>query len=1066
MKILRIQGENIASLPVFDVDFRVDPLRSAGLFAIVGPTGSGKSTILDAMCLALYQKAPRLDGISGQDARISGAFGEIPQDNIRNLLRRGSSAGWASCTFQACDGRVYTGRWGYRLPKRKGAALQEELTLQREEDGQLLVTGNNRKGEYGELVAGLVGLSWGQFTRTVLLAQGRFAEFLKASDGDRARLLEALTGTEVFASISRVVYRRHREEEATVREIELRRRALAIPSIEEIARLNEEWHEAERSLEPQRSRRDALARKVNLAQRYEDLWKRSRELQERLAKVRARVALVAGNRSHAEKSLQDLESLLLETEPSLAQAERLDEALGHHEREVRAARDDLGRVEGQLRERADLHDAAHRNLLELEAELSRLAEFRRSRARLEPVAADWPRLRGWLERLGRLEKEVEELSRTLEKLADQSAEWEDSLVESGRRIDELRVSLGGRDSKGLEESLLEARQDGDRQVRSRERNLLSTELQGISRRLDDEGMRRSRIDDQAGKALAVLEACRELVDQARARVGKDVEAMRSRLRPGTPCPVCGSESHPLQGSAPGPLQDLLAQQESILAERLDEWTRLRTEQGVILERLAHLGERSAELAVRLEAYADLRNEPVVSDEEGTIRVEQSRVRIQELEDALKRARRLDDLSARQAEVRAKQEGLKREMAGILRRSEQDREEIALLQGHLDRGFDGATWRERREAAGEMYLDRLDAQISEWADATERWRKLDGTLDSERSRVSELQVSVDLLATDLERCRKRESEAGRIWEDVRRERSLLLDGRPVSEERARRTRELDSARKAVLEAGSEHDVLNRELSAEEREAGVISEEMTSILRDLSLDLHLLADSEGSLAPWFDSWHREWEQATSTLESLLTSKASLAERLSRVNEMLDLDAQLQDSLARSVDLRDAWARLASEVGAADGKKFCVIAQRFTLQHLLELADRELSVLAPRYSLRRLGEGMSIGVLDRHSWEEIRPVHTLSGGETFLVSLALALGLSRLSGSAVEVATLFIDEGFGTLDSRTLRQVMDALSHLQSQGRQVGLVTHVEELKELVPVRLEVSVVAPGASIVRVS
>lgn len=110
------------------------------------------------------------------------------------------------------------------------------------------------------------------------------------------------------------------------------------------------------------------------------------------------------------------------------------------------------------------------------------------------------------------------------------------------------------------------------------------------------------------------------------------------------------------------------------------------------------------------------------------------------------------------------------------------------------------------------------------------------------------------------------------------------------------------------------------------------------------------------------------------------------------------------------------------------------------------------------------MAFGVVDRDAWDEFRPVQTLSGGETFLVSLALALALSRLSGSDHALESLFIDEGFGTLDPETLRGVMNALSHLRSQGRQVGLITHVEELKELIPVRVEVERMGGGASRLR--
>ena len=178
-----------------------------------------------------------------------------------------------------------------------------------------------------------------------------------------------------------------------------------------------------------------------------------------------------------------------------------------------------------------------------------------------------------------------------------------------------------------------------------------------------------------------------------------------------------------------------------------------------------------------------------------------------------------------------------------------------------------------------------------------------------------------------------------------------------------------------------------------------------------------------------------------------------------------ADLQSELRKRSEVAIKWANLSAAIGSADGKAFKIIAQQFTLEALLLEANRELSIITSRYSLRMLGESMHFGVVDHESFDELRPVHTLSGGETFIVSLALALGLSRMAGGELSVESLFIDEGFGTLDSDALRCVMTALSQLHAQGRKVGLITHVEEMKEQIPVRIEVSRLGQGASRVEV-
>lgn len=203
MKILAIRGKNLASLSTeFEVDFQSEPLASAGLYAITGPTGSGKSTLLDALCLALYEKTPRLTGVGRSgDIPDVGDNGITPGD-VRTILRRGAAEGFAEVDFAGSDGIAYRSRWTVRRARSKadGKMQNSEISLSRILDGQQL--GDHRKTETLRLIESYIGLSFDQFTRAVLLAQNDFSAFLKASDDDRAELLQTLTGTEAFSEIS------------------------------------------------------------------------------------------------------------------------------------------------------------------------------------------------------------------------------------------------------------------------------------------------------------------------------------------------------------------------------------------------------------------------------------------------------------------------------------------------------------------------------------------------------------------------------------------------------------------------------------------------------------------------------------------------------------------------------------------------------------------------------------------------------------------------------------------------------------------------------------------------
>ncbi|NMM37942.1 MAG: AAA family ATPase [Glaciimonas sp.] len=215
---------------------------------------------------------------------------------------------------------------------------------------------------------------------------------------------------------------------------------------------------------------------------------------------------------------------------------------------------------------------------------------------------------------------------------------------------------------------------------------------------------------------------------------------------------------------------------------------------------------------------------------------------------------------------------------------------------------------------------------------------------------------------------------------------------------------------------------------------------------------------------------------TLQQALHTLA--AERQSAHAKATELQLSLAQDQARRVHAADMfttiakqeatyrlWATLNDLIGAADGKKFRNYAQQTTLDVLLGYANRHLNALSRRYRLQRISDTLALMVVDQDMGDELRSVHSLSGGESFLVSLALALGLASLSSNRVRVESLFIDEGFGSLDADTLRVAMDALDGLQSMGRKVGVISHVQEMTERIATRILVQRTAGGRSLVGV-
>ncbi|MDQ2697064.1 MAG: AAA family ATPase, partial [Pseudomonadota bacterium] len=220
MKILAIRGANLASLAgEFEINLDQPPLADAGLFAITGPTGAGKSTLLDALCLALYDRVPRLAGVAGVEVGQAQETKKLRSDDCRTVLRRGAVEGFAEVDFRGIDGGCYRARWSVRRARRKpdGAPQAQELTLIDLAGNQSL---GHKKTEVLEATAKRLGLTFDQFRRSVLLAQGDFAAFLKASSKDNSELLERITGTGIYSRLSKAAHERNRQAAAAVADVE------------------------------------------------------------------------------------------------------------------------------------------------------------------------------------------------------------------------------------------------------------------------------------------------------------------------------------------------------------------------------------------------------------------------------------------------------------------------------------------------------------------------------------------------------------------------------------------------------------------------------------------------------------------------------------------------------------------------------------------------------------------------------------------------------------------------------------------------------------------------------
>ncbi len=1091
MKILALRLANLASLPgPLELDFTASPLADAGLFAITGPTGAGKSTLLDALCLALYGSTPRLRHAPGQNAPLPDVEGEtVGTSDPRTLLRRGTASGYAEVDFLGCDGRRYRARWAVRRAREKaGGRLQAVEQSLRDLDDDRLLTAQKR--EFADLLPQRLGLTFDQFTRAVLLAQSEFAAFLKADDNERSDLLERLTGTAEYSRISMAAYRRASEARKRAETLQARladdlpaepeaRAALedaagiaerelgALLQQQKVLEACEQWHAADERLrhayEAGRRQLDAaVARWQALAHLRAD-----RECRRLLAPQRHRLlrqAALPDEIAALQQAHGRIRHELKQAGASQQAAETSREQAAQALNEVNQARQRAEPDLHQARELAQALAATTQQLAELEA--------RHGDCRLQHQA---------------LAEQIRQAKSDQAELRQQREGWQATqrqLMGSHPRLDAARQAIQQQHDRSARRCLALSELATAWQEASRAEQAYRL----LAERLSADEARQAELTEQGKAARERLDdrerhyrTLHDFIERSRAARSDSVLSLREALREGEPCPVCGGLDHPLRHQPPATLEAAqLAAQEQQEAQQLGKarqaWeqaqlarselegeyrtlaaniTRCRQEQQEAGSRLAQARQAlesqplQAEFA-RIDAAerdAWLRHQRQLSDAERE-RLAAALKALGEAEAAIAPL----DLALHQGQVElAKLEtrlaALDEALAGLDQRLpplRQAREGLATqLQGLLGEHPSPEAWQRQLEARQEQARRVHDQAIERCHSAEREQARLAQQLQHEAQRIEQLQQEHSALADSLAEWRQAHPQL----DDATLSRLLAQP----EDEAARQERELSEADEARQRAEASLAERRRAL-IEHRQAAALADSDEALLGE-AVDAELLRRREvsaverDSLAPRLASAQQARDEAVHALRD------DDRRRLRQQQGQAELHA------ARAEQVR--WGRISELIGSADGKAFRRIAQAYNLEQLLEHANGHLANLSRRYRLARGGSELGLLVIDCDMGDERRSVHSLSGGETFLVSLALALGLASMASGELVIESLFIDEGFGSLDPQSLALAMDALDGLQALGRRVGVISHVQEMHERIPVQIQVEPLGNGTS-----
>lgn len=1025
MKILAIRGKNLASLEgEFDIDFTTDPLKSAGIFAITGQTGAGKSTILDALCLALFDNAPRLNKAESSVNVYDVEDKTITQKDSRNILRRGTSEGYAEVDFIALNGDKYRSRWMVRRARGKADGALQATSIKLEN----LTTHNEEQGTKSNLlnrIIELIGLTFDQFTRAVLLAQGDFANFLKAKSSEKAELLEKLTGTEIYSKISVSIYQKTSEARNALDLILQRMKDVKLLTDEELEILINEKKTKNEELKPIKIQTSQIEKKLSWIKDDEQIKQELNQAEKELDAIQTVIREASSRYDYMDmidKSLEIRDSYIEFINKHNGQKKILAE-IGNNEANLKSISEQLEKISKSLFEakKTQIESETKYNSLKPDINLAKELDIK---------------IQASVEKQSELRKELETYRKQLLNSDQTIASLIASKEKTTKDKDQLEKWFSENEAYktivskiDLIENLVNTAYSAQKQ-KENATNSLNTNISMLT---------------TSQEQLKTLDAEAERLNNL---LPTEIINLRHKLIEGEACPVCGSSHHPFK--------DNVEQSQKINEEELE------------------INKQKVQINI----------------DKLKIQIEQTQKGITEFETYIKNF---------EEQYTNSYNSLKDNLNLL------SNWEIKFKSGVLSKELSAfaSQWNENKKRldSSALLLENVSAKI-----ITEDKAKAP-LLENISNKEKAYQTEEETYQKNIEQ-RKRLLD-GKSVEEVELCYTNLRESQSKQIENQNTEKEKNDVQKSALAGKIEQQ--KKDAETNEKEINRLKIQIQEWLKDKKhqISAEILKDLISKSREWIN---QEKQSLSEIQNKRLTSEATLTERKKRSlkhqeSEDKPLDEETKDSLSENLntiselteninkrlseievallsdekgkeqvktfekelneksELHENWAKLNDLLGSANGNKFKTIAQGYTLDVLLSYANKHLEDLTQRYRLEKIPDTLALQVVDNDMLGEVRSVHSLSGGESFLISLALALGLSSLSSNRMKIESLFIDEGFGALDIDTLSVAMDALDNLQTQGRKIGVISHVEEMKERITTQIQVVKLANGRSKVEV-
>ena len=1013
MKISKIYLKNINSFKgEHIIDFTLNPLSSAGLFAIVGPTGAGKSTLLDAITLALYNRVPRFDKKISKD--LVGAGGSI--------LTRGEKECCVEVEYTS-KSATYISKWWINI-NRNNNLNDYGMEIIEKVSGAIIT---DKKTEVPERNQRFIGLSYDQFVKSILLSQGEFSKFLKSGKDERGRLLEDITGMQIYRQLGQKAYQIFKEKGGLLSEKRQQKNRIADKLVND--EIEQKWSSF-------------------IIQKNKEI----KEIDERLELYKGKISLKNDLKIIREIIVQkEAEKINALTEWQQFEIEKAT-LLANHEA-AEPFRERILTLENEKQIRANLVARLENGIEELKKNEHKLKEIIQLICTLTKAETTF-------------EKAIHDIQKFrdhVNELCNQQRNQESILTQQQMQVEEIVVGLKNVDLSAIklnelsEISLLVITKIAESRKEKQAEWLKFIEIEDIELvnfQKDKFEINRKYFIELSGRIRDFTEAQRganeseseeklqtkfvtenslilEKLQQTLIKIESEIEKLElekgrlsnafnfdkernNLLKKDEPCPLCGSNEHPFLSHYANNYVEI---DQQIITQKA-----MQKEHNNQINALSSKIETARQIAKKEQQRKTLFSEKRQHNLDEITKIKQ----ILLLE-------KVGNLSWVEEQIVLKESQIT--TIGLLEKSIGERDSLRNL------------YKKTKET---IHIQSKCEEIK--FKLTTLYSGININLDCDN-----FQSSISSTSTKITSCISSNKELEK--EITEKNKSILL---------------IENELMGQIQSGGFKDFgdLKSHLLTPE-EAKQIRLNQERIRTQINTLVKIVDDSKADL-----KLKEKYDNDTITLEELNTgiselhaTKENIVKELDEIKILLGVQTQHKievDIINKELEILEKsnlkWELLDRYIGDSEGKKFSTFAQGLTLSRLVALSNKRLFELSDRYLLDKPTEKEDdeLMVLDQYMGNERRSVKTLSGGETFMISLSLALALSDLASRNVKLESLFIDEGFGTLDPETLETALCTLEKLQQEGQKnIGIISHVESIKERISTQIRLQKDSRGFS-----